>query len=364
MKARSVISLVSVLAACAIGAAPAAAQSDGQAATSENWAGYAAGANEDFTSVSGSWVTPAAKCGSGQSYSAFWVGLGGASENSQALEQDGTQADCTASGRATYYAWYELVPAAPVKLPMTVSPGDHMTSKVTVEGDTVTVTVADVTTGVTDTRVESMQDPDTSSAEWIAEAPSACNASETGCQPLPLADFGSVTFTNATATAGGQTKPIGDWSDQAVALSPSAGAGGYGSDLPGGGIETGSVAGSSAGASPGALSSDGSSFAVTYQADATDEGASGTSSGVGGTGYGYGGAGSGYGGTGYGYGGAGGGYGYGAGAGYGGGYGYGGGAGYGGSYGYSAESLAADAAALAQALAGSSYGPGTAVVSG
>lgn len=360
MKARSVMTLLPVLAVCATCAAPAAAASDGQAASSENWAGYAASAgSEDFTSVSGSWVTPAAKCGSGASYSAFWVGLGGASEDSQALEQDGTQADCSADGSAKYYAWYELVPAAPVKLPMTVSPGDHMTSRVTVDGDTVTLTVADTTTHVTDTRVETMQAPDTSSAEWIAEAPSTCEGATSDCQPLPLADFGSVTFTGASATAGGQAKPIGDWNDQAVELSPEASAGaGYGSGMPGGGIESGTGATSSAGAAPGALSSDGSSFSVAYEANAADQGDGGTS-GAGSSGDGYGsGSGDGYG-SGYGgYGGYGGG-GYGGG-GYGG-YGYGG---YGGdAYGASAygESLAANAAALAQALAASGYGSGFAV---
>src|SRR5579875_2374458 len=131
---KRLLPLMSVLAAAAFAAVPAAASADATPmSVSENWAGYAASPSNSsgFTSVSGSWVQPAATCSSGQSYSAFWVGLGGASENSQALEQDGTQADCTASGQATYYAWYELVPAAPVKLSMAVKPGDHMSSKVT-----------------------------------------------------------------------------------------------------------------------------------------------------------------------------------------------------------------------------------------
>ena len=74
---------------------------------SSNWSGYAvAGSAPDvsttFTSVSGQWVQPTASCTSSRStYSAFWVGLGGFSESSQALEQIGTSADCTASGKAT-----------------------------------------------------------------------------------------------------------------------------------------------------------------------------------------------------------------------------------------------------------------------
>src|SRR5207248_473552 len=82
------------------------------------WAGYVAGgssSNTQFSSVSGSWTQPTARCGSGQTYSAFWVGLGGSGDGSSALEQTGTQADCTADGGTEYYAWYELVPAAPLR---------------------------------------------------------------------------------------------------------------------------------------------------------------------------------------------------------------------------------------------------------
>ena len=60
-----------------------------------------------------------------------------------------------------------------------------------------------------------MQNPDTSSAEWIAEAPSQCD-STSSCTPLPLADFGTVQFTGASATANGHTGSIDDsnWSSQ------------------------------------------------------------------------------------------------------------------------------------------------------
>ena len=42
-----------------------------QAAVSQNWAGYVAG-NVQFSSVSGSWVQPTAKCGSGQTFGKPW----------------------------------------------------------------------------------------------------------------------------------------------------------------------------------------------------------------------------------------------------------------------------------------------------
>src|SRR5690348_4164532 len=42
--------------------------------TSSNWSGYAA-TGAKFTSVTASWVQPAAKCTSATTYSSFWIGL-------------------------------------------------------------------------------------------------------------------------------------------------------------------------------------------------------------------------------------------------------------------------------------------------
>jgi hypothetical protein len=311
------------------GSASAATVSS-QESVSQNWAGYVAGnssSGTQFSSVSGSWVQPTVSCNSGQSYSAYWVGLGGSSGQSDALEQTGTQGDCTANGGTEYYAWYELVPSAPVQLGLAIKPGDHISAKVSVSGSNVTVSLWDETTGQSTTKTLQMSNPDTSSAEWIAEAPSQCD--QTGdCQPLPLADFGTVTFTNASATANGHSGTISDndWGAQPIALGSN---GTYD-------VSFGSGSSSSAGATPSSLSSDGSSFSVAWQQSAADaSGTGGSAGGTGDNGYGDGGYGSGGypGGDGsYGYGG--GGYGYGSG-GYGG-YGYGGGYGYSGGYGYGA----------------------------
>jgi peptidase A4-like protein len=274
-----------------------------QAAVSQNWAGYVAGGTQ-FSSVSGSWVQPSATCGSGQTYSAFWVGLGGSGSQSSALEQTGTQADCTADGSTDYYAWYELVPAAPVKLDLSIHPGDKIDATVSVSGTNVTVSMTDETTGQSTTKSLQMDNPDVSSAEWIAEAPSACDGSGS-CQTLPLSDFGSVQFTSATATANGHTGTISDpnWSSQPVEL----GSSGI-SD-----VSYGPGSGAS-GANPSSLSSDGSSFSVAYQSQ-TGSAAGAGDDGYGDGGYGYGGYPGADGGYGqYGYGGAG--YGYGPGDGW------------------------------------------------
>ena len=329
------IGVVAATAVCALGAAASAsAATDVQQAQSGNWSGYVAGATGEsttFKSVSGNWVVPAAKCTSASepTYSAFWVGLGGA-DSTDALEQAGTEANCTSSGAASYYAWYELVPKAPVRIDLPVSAGDHISTTVDVDGTSVSISLKDESTGQSFSKTLTMSDPDTSSAEWIAEAPSQCDGSTTAtatadCTPLPLTDFGSVQFSSASATdSSGQTGSISDsaWSATAVTLASDE------SSLGFQGASYSPSGGSSGGATPSALSSTGSAFSVAYSADAGDSqsGSAGYgSSGYGSSGYGYGG---GYGSDGYGYGSDGYGYGYGPGgygsSGYGSsGYGYG-----------------------------------------
>ncbi len=373
MTKRVLIPILPMLAGAALFATPALASDPASEAVSQNWSGYVAASNDSssgFSNVSGSWIEPTAKCtSSGATYSAFWVGLGGASDQSQALEQTGTQADCSAGGSTSYYAWYELVPSAPVQLNMTINPGDRISASVHVGGTSVTVSLTDDTTGSSVTKNLSMSDPDTSTAEWIAEAPSQCSNATTGdCQPLALADFGTVSFSGASATAGGHTGSISDpdWQSQAVALSPQDGGfgdsygigsgyggGGYGYSGDGSGFAgdgSDSTSSSTAGAQPSSLSDSGSAFSVSYVADGSSISTSGQTSGssssggssssssggsgssTGGSGYGYPGSGYGYPGSGYGYSG---GYGDGGSYGYSGGYG-GGGYGYGGDgYGYS-----------------------------
>lgn len=333
------VSMIATAGALAAGLAPSAsaASTDSAASTSANWAGYVAkgstsGQSPQFSSVSGSWVQPSADCSSGTGDAAFWVGLGGAGEGSGALEQVGTQIDCSTGGSGQHFAWYELVPAAPVRLDVAISPGDHVAARVSVAGTAVTVSLTDQSTGATATKTLEMNSPDSSSAEWIAEAPSECqgaDASDTAsCTPVPLADFGTVGFTGASATANGSTGTISsaNWAAQAVQLSAASG-----SEMgdPGVAEQTANGA-SSAGAVPSSLSADGSSFSVAAQSDGSqsvassgspgDPGSSdGSSGGSGGDG-GYAGDGGDYGGYG--------GYGSGGGDPYGG-YGFGGGDGSG-----------------------------------
>jgi hypothetical protein len=285
---RHVLSILAASATLALGvlavdlAPPAAARAvNAQQATSENWAGYVVRSNvgdQQFSSVSGSWIVPAASSnantGQGQGYSAFWIGLGGSSNQSRALEQVGTSSD-TVGGRTEYYAWYELVPAPETRLNLAIHPGDRIFARVNVSGSTVNVSLADQTSGQSVTKTLKMSNPDTSSAEWIAEAPSA-ESRGGSLQTLPLADFGTVTFTGASATSDGHTGPISDpnWSVQQVDLAPADAGGGWtggGAGITGAGPGFVSAA-ASAGAQTSSLTGNGTSFSVSWRSDGTESG--------------------------------------------------------------------------------------------
>jgi hypothetical protein len=249
--------LASVLAAFVACAVPAEAAT--RTATSSNWAGYAVSrSGVSFKRVSGSWVQPTATCTSGRRrYSAYWLGLGGLHTSSTALEQIGTEADC-AGGKATYSVWYELVPSDPVTLKMTVRPGDTLSASVTVTGHTVKLYIANRTRGTVLSKQLQASKVDVSSAEWIAEAPSACDDSG-NCDTLPLTNFGTASFANARATSTtGHIGTITDsaWSAVAITLaSDRRGPGGPGFVSDGGGA---------ASATPADLNATGDGFSVTY----------------------------------------------------------------------------------------------------
>ncbi len=262
--------LVPVVAIAIAGSAAGTAAAASKTATdiSSNWSGYVvAGAAKSFSSVSGTWVQPAANCTTstaGATSSAFWVGLGGDSTSSSSLEQAGTEADCTATGAARYSAWYELVPAASVRVSLKVVAGDTISAAVAVDGMRVTIRLKNVTTGATYSKTLAMASPDTSSAEWIAEAPSLCTA-DGRCQQASLTNFGTVKFSNASATSNGHTGTISDsaWVATAIQLVAQGGPGGLGRYA---------MQVTAAEAAPTALRSRGGAFAVKWLAESSAAG--------------------------------------------------------------------------------------------
>jgi len=213
------------------------------ASSSTNWAGYAV-SGSTFTDVKGTWVQPAANCAASvgtSTYAAFWVGLGGLAGGNGGLEQTGTESDCR-NGRAVYAAWYELLPDDPVPVPMAISAGDTISAEVSVDNSVATLTLTDVTNGQTFTTQATPSLLDISSAEWIAEAPSACFAANR-CEQLTLANFGTVEFSGSSTTANGHVGTISDGSWSATSIDLGGGAGG---------------------ATAAALSPDGSDFIVAF----------------------------------------------------------------------------------------------------
>jgi hypothetical protein len=172
-----------------------------QSSTSSNWSGYAVTQESgSITSVKGSWTVPAVTGAKRTtSYSSFWVGIDG--YNSGTVEQIGTDSDIQ-NGRATYYAWFEFYPNPAYKfLRFPVSPGDKISASVTYSTNGVfTVSITDLNTKKTATVSQTMPTAARSSAEWIAETPSTMSGGE--IVPLPLANFGTVTFSSCTTTIG------------------------------------------------------------------------------------------------------------------------------------------------------------------
>ena len=169
---------------------------------SSNWAGYAVHrSGVRYREVAAVWKQPSVKCTAGEpSYAAAWIGLGGYSVSSSALEQIGTEVDCSVAGQVRSSVWYELVPGPSRAVKLTVRPGDLIEATVKVVGHTVWVSLDDLTGHRSFTKTLHASSVDVSSAEWIIEAPSDC-INATVCQTLPLANFGSATFGGAAAVS-------------------------------------------------------------------------------------------------------------------------------------------------------------------
>ena len=209
-----------------------------------------------MSAVYGSWIVPTVSgSSSGTTYSAVWVGIDGSSDST--VEQIGTEQDVV-NGTPVYSAWWEMYstgnqqPVQPISS-MTIEPGDSITASVqyitsgTYMGDFY-LSIVDNTRSESFSTYESSsatQSPlaQRTSAEWIVEAPTV------GSSVADLANFGSVTFTNATAVINGVSGPIdsSSWQSEAINMVSSNGVA----------YDTTSV-----------LTNSGTSFVVTYDSTA------------------------------------------------------------------------------------------------
>jgi hypothetical protein len=152
-------------------------------------------------------VQPRVICNRPGSSVAVWLGLGGASSDSMALEQVGTSADCSERALVSYSGWYQLFPAPPVELPLTIRPGDKLAATVAVAASAVTVELRDDTTGASFSTELRMRSPETDSAEWIVET-SVSLLHE--MHAAPTRGFDRVVFADSSATATAHTGTIND----------------------------------------------------------------------------------------------------------------------------------------------------------
>ncbi|TVY92504.1 Aspergillopepsin [Lachnellula willkommii] len=183
------------------------------AVESSNWAG-AAITGSGITEVSGTFTVPKPSVPSGGSSSteycgAAWVGIDGYSNSD--LIQTGVLW-CIEDGEYDYEAWYEYLPASLVDYSgISVSAGSSVTVTATKTGTNSGVTtLKSGGTTVTHTFSGESSDLPGTSAEWIVEDFLSGNSE------VPFADFGSVTFTGATAVVDGDTVTAGG--DSAVII--------------------------------------------------------------------------------------------------------------------------------------------------
>lgn len=214
----------------------------GQSMLSRTWSGYVVAPDfekpdEQVVGVNASWRVPGIGVFSTDAFSSTWIGIGGRFDKT--LIQAGTEHD-SVNGQEYYSAWYELLPGQAVRIPdMDISAGDLITTSITlVNSDTNewSIRINDVTNG----RVfhqTFIYNSSQLSAEWIVESPSVEG------QVTALANFGTITFTDAHAKIGDTVGNISSFLYSQVIM-----AGDLGAQL----------------ASVSPLSADGASFNVTY----------------------------------------------------------------------------------------------------
>jgi len=181
-----------------------------------NWAGYMATDGSVYTGVSGTWIVPGvSEADSNLSADAAWIGIGGSSSDD--LIQVGTE-NMVEDGRLTTSAFYEELPDISQNIPsIAVNPGDAMSASIaqTSPGEW-TVAIKNLTNGQSFSRPV-FYDSSGSSAEWIEEAPS----DQTGI--IPLDNFGTISFGDASTVADGQTISLAASGAEVVGMDNQAG---------------------------------------------------------------------------------------------------------------------------------------------
>ncbi|PPQ86922.1 hypothetical protein CVT25_009808 [Psilocybe cyanescens] len=170
---------------------------------SSNWSGAvleSPPAGQTFTTVTGTFVVPTPK---GNGAASAWVGIDGDTAQASIL-QSGVDFTVT-NGRVSYQAWFEWFPNFAIDFSnFPISAGQSIT--VTVHSTSKTTGTVVLTNGSTGKSItQSVSAPSASAAlagqnaEWIVED------FEEGGSLVTLTNFGSVTFTSASASTASQS---------------------------------------------------------------------------------------------------------------------------------------------------------------
>jgi hypothetical protein len=163
--------------------------------SSNNWSGFAT-YGDHFRFVSATYTVPSINCAISPdgSFDSQWVGLDGYTSNT--VEQVGTFAECS-GGTASYFAFYEMFPAASVAF-SGVSPGDSISVSVFFTGSQWELALVDNTNNSAGfSTTQSCPAGSTcknANAELISEVPNG------GPPTASLADYGIVGFTHVAIT--------------------------------------------------------------------------------------------------------------------------------------------------------------------
>jgi Peptidase A4 family len=177
-----------------------------------NWAGYGVSRPRTaFQSIKATFFVPYLRClrSLGATLSSDWVGLDGFVGHPHSVEQGGIAADCSAAGKATYYAWYEMFPRPETRTSISVRAGDSVTATVSWDATAKNfrITLTDNTRGghfavsrkCPDVRVDRKRlICPRNSAEVISEAPATSIGSRLVISHL--SDYGAISFAGVAIT--------------------------------------------------------------------------------------------------------------------------------------------------------------------
>ena len=179
---------------------------DGNWTKSLNWSGFAQQSSISnpldgyVSSVKAEWVVPTLTCdpSAPEATASVWVGIDGFTTGTT-VEQVGTQLSCGSDGVASYQPFYAMYPDPSVTFALAVRPGDRVRGQVSYASGKFTLSLSNLTTGASYTTAQTNALAPRRSGEYIVEARTLSGGI------TPLANFGTVTFTNTAMTLSQKT---------------------------------------------------------------------------------------------------------------------------------------------------------------